>query len=178
MLDVISWIIGSGKGSRLNRLIVEKLELATQIESFAYDLSDYGLFIITYQPREMNDIPRITDLVNQELEKIAENGCTDAELKRACKKTEIDFISMTEDPERCAYLLGKYYLATKDENYLLNYKNESEGINEQVKNFTQHYLRQASMHQGVILSLPEKEKHLWADLKNDPMKRIFVCFRA
>lgn len=162
LLDVTSSLIGSGKGSRLNRLIVEELELATQLESFVYDLMDYGLFVITFQPKSVEDSEKIANLIKEELAEIALHGCTDEDLRRACNKAEMDFMSMTEDQERCAYLLGKSYLATKDENYLLTYKNyPKDQLNEDIKSLIKNYLRPAVTHQGMVVPLSESEKTFW-----------------
>jgi zinc protease len=162
LLDVTSSLIGSGKGSRLNRLIVDELELATQLESFVYDLMDYGLFVITFQPKKAEDIEVIAHVVKEELAKIVAEGLTDDELRRACNKAEMDFMSVTEDPERCAYLLGKSFLATKDENYLLSYTAyPKQSLQDDVKNLIKNYLRPAVTHQGMVVPLSEGEKIFW-----------------
>ena len=41
-IEVLTWILASGKGSRLYRILVDELELVTDIEGFLYDLFDAG----------------------------------------------------------------------------------------------------------------------------------------
>lgn len=166
VLDVASWLIGSGKGSRLVRRVVEELELVTELESFTYDHMDHSLFVISFQPKAVDYIPRILDTITEELALLASAGCTEAELKRACKKTELDFISLTEDQERCAYLVGKYFLATGDERYLLDYtKSDSGVLMAQATNLIATYLRPAVMHTATLLPLANSEKSFWLKLQ-------------
>lgn len=166
LLDVVSWLIGSGKGSRLVRLIVDEHELATELETFTYDLMDHSLFVISFQPKLTSPIPRIVDIITRELESLGREGCTPGELQRACKKTELDFISLTEDQERCAYLVGKYFLATGDEQYLLTYTNhDSATLMEGIRDFVACYLRPSVMHTGTLVPLLEAEKPFWGKLQ-------------
>ncbi len=166
LFDVASWMIGSGKGSRLYRRIVEELELATQLESFVYDLMEHGLFVVSFQSKNVQDSEAIIAAINEELSSLAIDGGTPVELQRAIRKTEMDFISLSEDQERCAYLLGKSYLATGDENYLSHYLNHPKGeLSKQLSALIGRYLRPSVMHRGDVLPLPEAEKQHWLEIQ-------------
>ncbi len=162
VLDLVSWIVGYGKGSHLYRLLVEELELVTEVESFVYDMFEHGLFVITFQPKNIADIDVIISKINGYLEQQAHKLVTDQELTRARKKTKMDFISLIENNQKQAYLLGKYYLATGNEHYLDTYCDHPvEGLKEEIQKIIANYLRPAVMHQGKVLPLPEKEKPFW-----------------
>lgn len=44
IIDIFTWIIGSGKGSRLYRKLVDDLQLLTELEAFNFDLTEHGVF--------------------------------------------------------------------------------------------------------------------------------------
>lgn len=162
VLDLLSWIIGAGKGSRLYKRIVDELELATELESFVYDLFDHGLFVIQFQPNVDVDPQEVFKIIHEEIGKIAQSGVDEQELVRAIKKTEMDVLSLKENNQKLAYLIGKYYLALGDEQYL-SYYNQI-GISElpaMIQELVAYYLRPAKMHSGYVLPLPQEEKKYW-----------------
>ncbi|MGC2310792.1 MAG: pitrilysin family protein [Candidatus Babeliaceae bacterium] len=162
IFDLMSWIIGSGKGSRLYTKLVDELQLVTELESFVDDLFEHGLFCIYFQPKEIKDIERIIDIINAELADLGQNFVSEQELMRAIKKTEVNFLSVTESNQKLAYLLGKFFLALGNEEYLLNYTNyPRERLKDEIKNVIQAYLRPTVIHVGKVLPLPEQEKHYW-----------------
>lgn len=166
LMDVASGIIGSGKSSRLFKRLVDDVQIATDVEAMVYDLMDHGLFIVHFQPINEEVIPRAIDLISQELELLANEGCTDSEFLKAHKKTELDWISLVEDQERCAFLLGKHYLATGDEQYLVHYiRHDQAAVRQELQHFIKTHLRPSIMHVGQVLPLTEKEKPFWIDLQ-------------
>src|SRR5690606_31742468 len=44
LLQLLSWVIGKGKSSRLYKKLVDELHLATSLDADAEDLFEYGLF--------------------------------------------------------------------------------------------------------------------------------------
>jgi len=156
--DVISWIIGSGRGSRLYRRLMTQEQLVTDIQSFVHDLFAYGQFIIYLQPHDMQDVPRITNIIMEEIDACMHGGISSSELERAQRKARMDYISVFEDIERHAYLLGKHYLATGDENALSQYIDEDPQLGERIEQALCMYLRSSVMHTAQILPVPEPEK--------------------
>lgn len=159
-LDLLSWIIGSGKGSRLQKKLVYEYKLVTEVESFTYDLYDHGLFIIYFQPKNEKDVEKIIELINEELRAFASEGPTQAELIRARKKAESGYLNIFENNQKVAYLLGKLYLATNDENYLFQYIDSSVDA-EEIKGLAATYLRPAVMHRGSVLPIEKSEERFW-----------------
>lgn len=166
LLEVAASIIGSGKSSRLVHRVVDAEQLATDLDCMVYDFMDHALFIVHFQPKRTEDIPQVIELINEELERLAQEGCTENELQKARKKTELEWMSVVEDQERYAFLIGKHFLATGDEHYILNYLDKPhDTLLDDVKNFTARYLRTAIMHVGTVLPLPEQEKQYSLDLQ-------------
>ena len=165
-LDVTADLIGSGKSSRLVRRLVDELQLATALESFIYSLTNHSLFIISFQPKRAEDIASIIDIILKELEVLKNTGYTEEELERSRKKADLDLISVVEDPQRLAYLVGRHFVATGDEQYLLNYNiTQPAALRETVDNLIATCLRPSVMHMGTILPLPEQEKKHWIKLQ-------------
>lgn len=166
LLDLISWVIGAGKGARLYNKLVTELGIATELQSFVYDLFDQGLFFIYIQPNNMADIELIKEIVIQEIEHYRNNPVTDQELHRAQKKTEMDFLSLRENNQKQAYLLGKTYLATGDENYLQHYCDyPQENLKTDIQEIFSKNFAASCMHTGYVLPIADQDKALWLDLQ-------------
>jgi zinc protease len=166
VLDVLSWVLGSGKGSRLYRKLVDELELATDINVFTYDLFDHGILFIDAEPREGVEIQKLVTLIHQEITALKEEGVTDKELLRACKKTEAEFVNLFENNQKQAYLIGKFFLATGDEHYLFNYLvHDEKELRNKIDKIITTYLRQAVAQVGMLLPLPKGEHETWQALQ-------------
>lgn len=161
-LDVLSFILGNGKASRLYHKIVDELELANDLETFSYLLFDYGVFFIIFQPRSVKDIPTIRTLVEQELLELAQHGPTQIEVQRAVAQAQAEYYRTLESIERQAHLLGQTYLATRDENFVFNYANyPAEAIPNAIKEILNEYARPILLHEGAVLPLNSEDKDLW-----------------
>lgn len=166
--EIASQILGEGKSSRLQKRLINELQLVTSIETGCYDLFDHALFFVLYEPKDVADIPAIEAVIQEEIASIAQNGATDAELERALKKAQMKLYSTMEDTEAQAYSIGKYFVATGDENYIYNYLNEPvESIAKKVQALCADYLRPVVMNRGTLLPLPEDEKKYWVALQKE-----------
>lgn len=166
LVELINWIIGSGKGSRLYRKLVDELQIVTDLETFNYDLFDYGLFFIYFQPKEGSLVDDIIEHINQELALIAKEGVNKQEFTRAVKQVEVEHLALLENIQKQAYSLGKFYLATGDEQYLYTYTHQAkEHMPQAISEFVATYLRPAVMHKGQVLPLPKEEKAYWLELQ-------------
>jgi len=163
ILDVASWVIGSGKGSQLYQSIVDTQQLATDIESFTWDLFEHGLFWITFQPREGVEQQRVVNAIFNEINTLVQQGITKQQLRRAVRKTEIDIVGLQERPQKYAYLLGKTFLATGDEQYCVSYSAQLQDprLEERVQELVATYMRPAVAHQGAIIPISAQERLYW-----------------
>lgn len=160
IIDQVSWIIGSGDGSRLYKKLVHETQLATNVETFTYDLFDHGLFFVYFQPQEYQDIGTIINLINQELINLAEHGPSEQEMVRASKKTEADFLSLFENNQKLGYLIGQTFLATNNDQFVLEYINPLITATD-IQQFIARYLRPAITNQGAVMPIALKEKPFW-----------------
>lgn len=166
VLEIASWALGAGKSSRLYKKLVDELKLVTSLSSSFYDLFDHGLFFILFEPKRIEDREKIEAIINQEIASLAHDGLEPQELDRAIKKAQMKLYSLLENTEKQAYEIGKYYLATGDENYIFNYLNDSpEKIAQEVQALFARYFRPSVAHKGTVLPLPEEEKKTWHELQ-------------
>ncbi len=170
-IDVISWLIGAGRSSRLYKKLVDELQLVTDLQSFSYDLFDQGLFLIEFNPKDANKIDEIIEIIKQEISDLAKNGPTEQELKRAIKKVETDFLSLLESNQKQAYTIGKFYLATGNENYIFDYlKDNDSNLKNKIQEIFKTYFRSSLMHSGKVLPLKEEDKKYWLSMQESTDK--------
>lgn len=163
--DLASWIVASGKGSRLYRRIVEELQLATEIDTFTNDLFEHGLFVVTFTPTAGVSSQKIADAICDEVEDIARNGFSAEELQRAERKAMVDWVSLREQNRKLAYLIGKFFTALSDEHYYINYREEvaQEKIGEEVQSLIATYLRSSVAHYAFVEPVPPADRNTWLD---------------
>jgi len=173
--DIFSLVLGSGRGSRLHKKLVEELGIATSVASFSYDLFDFGLFIVQVQPKSLHMITEIVKLIRDEIMALGQNSVTSAEFERAQAKEKVHYLALFESNEKLAYEIGKSYLATHDENYVLNrLTDKHKNISSELKLFIDQWLHPDFMHIGYVLPLAEKDKQSWKNFqeradKNDEL---------
>ncbi len=176
--DVISWLLGTGKGAPLYKKIVDELQLASDFEAFNYELVDYSLFVINFQPIKQEDISKIVQLVHEQIATFI-NDIPDNQIIRAIKKVEMDHLSISENMQRFAYAWGESYIATGDEYYLFNYVDTDVArVKSTVKQFLKEYLRPAITHMGTILPLPASEKKYWLSMQENSDEQDEVALQT
>lgn len=165
--ELLPWIVAKGKTSRLHKLLVDELHLATAVSASYDELFDYGVFFITAEPKTEEDIPKIEQAIVQELALLSKEGVSEDELQRALKQSQMDHYSLLEDIEDQAYNIGKYFLATGDPEYVFTYLNKDpEFLKTELDAALRDYFRKTEMHKGVVLPLPRSEQAYWKALQN------------
>lgn len=171
IVDITSWILGAGKGSRLQKKLVDELQLVTSLEAFSFMLFDHGLFFIAFEPKNIENTDQIIHIIHNEFADIAKNGVTQDELIRAVKKAQMDYYSTLEDIESQAYEIGKSYLATGDENHIFAYlKEPNPELQKQVQELVATYFRPSVMHKGILLPAGEDEKKALIKIQHESDK--------
>ncbi len=168
VLDIIAWLLGNGRGSRLYRKIVDELQLATALSCSTWSMFDYTMLSIGFEPKTIEDIDTIVAIIQDEIDLIADQGVQENELVRAIKKSEMDYYATLEDTQDQAHNIGEYYLATGDENYTLNYKAEpTQELQDEIKNILTTYCRASLRNEGRVLPLNPKDKDIAVALQKE-----------
>ncbi len=169
-LEALSWIIGSGKSSRLYQKLVDELQIATSVNASTYDLFDQSLFFIIIEPKQSENIALTIDQIQKEIAQtfasLTQNGFTIDELTRAIKQTQSNLLDTLEDTQEQAYLIGKGFLETGNENYLFDFlKYPTDNLATDLQELVRHYCRPSSMHCGAVLPLSEADRVAWKEIQ-------------
>lgn len=168
LADTLSLMVGSGRGSRLWRRLVDELQIAVDVECFTYDLFDAGLFFIDVHPTKLEYQAQIMEVIQSELNDLAVNGPQAGELQRAMRKIKKDYLSLLESNHKQAYALGRSYLATGDENYLFDYVSRGEAqkdLGGDLQKLVAKHLRPSLTHTGFVLPMAKGDRSEWGQLQ-------------
>lgn len=167
-LEILNYLLGHGKTSRLYKKIVEELGLATSIDTFVWNLFEHSVFFIFAQPKKEESIPAIYKAIQDVMSDIVKNGVSHEEIIQAIKQAQMQYYNLLENMEKQAYEIGKYFLATRDENYAFKlFDQPIEGYQHGVVQLCEMYLRQTVMHKGMLLPLPTQERKEWKRLQEE-----------
>jgi len=179
IIDVISWILGHGKGSRLQRRLVDELQLVTSLAVYHVDLFDYALFGILFEPKNSEDVVGIHKIIQEEIDDLVRNGFKPGELERAVKNAQVRLYDTFQDLQQQATDIGKYYLATGNPDYIFTYLQEPmDVIGKDVIDICSCYMRAAVMHKGLVLPITETEKKYWVALQEESDKQDNVILAS
>lgn len=163
---IAEWVLGKGKSSILYKKLVNELCYVTSLEIDSCDLFDHGLTFICCEPVEGVTQEQIKEVITQELYSLAKNNVSAQQIARAVNKVKSGFYSVLESTEDQADMIGKYFLATGDENYLFDSMNVDSGVlQKDVSDFIKTHWRPSVMHLGAVLPLAEEEKVVWQSLQ-------------
>jgi len=159
VFDVIAWILGKGKGSRLYSKLVDELKLVTSFKVSYVDLFEHGLFVFSFEPKKVEDFDKIEEVIQREIDSIVKDGAPEKELERAQKNVRIRLYNLLESAQGQAYEIGKYYTAFGNEQYIFTMLDEPlDLLADRIQKLLKMYFRPTVRHKGAVLSLPEEEK--------------------
>lgn len=163
--DITCLLLAEGRDSRLHKKLINDLDLVTDIAAYSYDLFDQEILFVQFEPKHTENVDTIISLIHQEIDALKES-IHDDELKRAVKKVEAGFLNLLESNQKQAYAIGKFYLATEDENFIFKYiERDLELVRMQVMGLAQTYLHQSCAHYGHLMPMAEQDVHLWQKLQ-------------
>ena len=157
--DLLCWIIGNGRGSRLYKRLIET-RLASSVHASFYDMFDGGIFFIQVQPTE--DIKSIKDVIKSELYNLVNNGITKLELMRATKQVRSSYMDSFENLDDLASSIGRLYMATGDpEAYFKTYNTHHDNLRDSLNNYIKDYFQPSFMSLGYVLPLEKDSLSYW-----------------
>ena len=89
-LDLAAMVLGGGKSSRLNRALLQERRLATDVTAHQYSLEIAGHFSVIATAAPDRSLEEIEAVVRAEIDRLAADGPTGAELDRARNLVEAD----------------------------------------------------------------------------------------
>lgn len=168
ILTALEHILGRGRSSRLYTKLVHELQLVTMVQAGTDGLFEHGLFFVAFEPKNVADIPKIEAIIHEEIAAIARDGVTVAECERALNKMRMELYSTLEDIEQQAYMIGQYYLASGNPEYLFTSLDITPTmLAQQVKNFVDMWLRPSLVHKGAVMPLDPRDQDIWATMQRN-----------
>jgi predicted Zn-dependent peptidase len=113
-LSVLNTALGGGMSSRLFQEIREKRGLAYSVYSYTSSFADCGLFGV-YAGCQPRRVPEVLSICRDELNKVAEQGLTDEELRRAVGQLSGSTVLGLEDTGALMNRIGKSELCWGDQ---------------------------------------------------------------
>jgi zinc protease len=95
-MDLTSLILTDGLSSRLNKTLVYDQQLCSDVVSFQNSMEIAGEFIVWATARPGASLPRIEEIVTEEIARLAKEGPTPEELSRAKTKWEFQYVTGLE----------------------------------------------------------------------------------
>lgn len=95
-LELTSAILTDGLSARLNKVLVYDRQLCTNVFSFNNSMEISGFFSVVATARPGVELEQIENIVTAELSRLAKEGPTPAELRRAQTKREYNFVTGLE----------------------------------------------------------------------------------
>lgn len=171
ILSALELIVGRGRSSRLYKKLIHELQLVTRLDVANYGLFEHGLFFISFEPKNIEDIPKIESIIYEELASIARDGVTIAEAERALKRMRMDLYGTLEDIEQQAYMIGQYFLATGNPEYIFtNLEISPDMLAQQIKNFVGIWMRKSLTHKGAVMPIDQADVDIWHTLQSNSDK--------
>jgi zinc protease len=154
--EVAGGIIGRGRSSRLYRKLVTELGLATSVWGGTSVEVDPGLFEIGITPKAESLMPRIEQVVQTELERIAAEPVSDRELEQVRNTVVADQMFQRDDISGMAYLLATNQITTGTWRTFLAYPEHVNRVTkEQIQDYAGKWFRPDNRTVGYLV--PTKE---------------------
>ena len=107
-VHLLDYILSEGKTSRLYQRLVEEDQTVSSISVHFEDMKDPGLFALAAQLKDGAAPEKVEEAVAEELARIRRDGVTKAEMAKARRQLEADFIFELEDATGLAMNIGMY----------------------------------------------------------------------
>jgi len=168
-LDILSYILSEGEGSRLVKRLQDEKKLVWKIKTYSYTPGyDAGFFAfdIRANPDKLDETRKA---VLEELKNLKTNPPTDTELERAKAQKIRDLIESTQTVEGIASRIGIDYLTAFDPQFSEHYTEKIQKVSrEDVLRVAEHYFNEENL--CVTMLVPELKKAEKAK-KEAPLKR-------
>jgi len=143
VFSLIGNILSRGESSRFSKVIVNQKQLALQVFSLYYPLEDYGVFLVLGLPNQGVTIDQLNTALDEEINKLKNNGITQTELETQIHKLEKDYVDDLSTAMGINETLSDNYLFYHDTNLINTQMDIFKSITvDDVKRVANEYLNQ------------------------------------
>lgn len=157
VLDVIDEILTGGQSSRLYKRMVDGDQVALNVQAFAENHFDPGLWTFAVRPRAGADLAKVERTLFEELEKLTAGPVTDAELRKAKNGLQTRFYTGLQTIAGRANAIGNYELFHGGYENLMKAGEAFEAVTAaDVQRVAKSYLKATNRTVGTLV--PKREK--------------------
>ncbi|MGB8169646.1 MAG: pitrilysin family protein [Chthoniobacteraceae bacterium] len=117
-LELLGNILSTGRSSRLYKRLVEKEQVALEVEAFPYLLEKAGVLGVYAVGQQGVTLDQIDTLITEEVEKVKAEGVTEEEYRKALNNKEAEFASSFGTMNARAKNLARYHFFYGDANLI------------------------------------------------------------
>ena len=108
-LELLGNILSTGRSSRLYKRLVEKEQVAMEVEAFPYLLEKAGVLGVYAVGQQGVTLDQLDTLITEEVEKVRAEGVTEDEYRKALNQKEAEFASSFGTMNARAKNLARYH---------------------------------------------------------------------
>ncbi|MDB6151151.1 MAG: processing peptidase [Chthoniobacter sp.] len=117
-LELLGNILSTGRSSRLYRRMVEKEQVAMEVEAFPYLLEKAGMLGVYVVGQQGIALEQLDKLITEEVERVKAEGVTEEEFQKARNNKEAEFASSFGTMSVRAKNLARYHVFYGDANLI------------------------------------------------------------
>ncbi|MEA3207712.1 MAG: zinc protease [Chthoniobacter sp.] len=117
-LELLGNILSTGRSSRLHKRLVEKEQVAMEVEAFPYLLEQAGVLGVYVIGQQGVSLDQLDTLITEEVEKVKAEGVTAEEFQKALNQKEAEFASSFGTMNARAKNLARYHVFYGDANLI------------------------------------------------------------
>ena len=117
-IEMLGNILSTGRSSRLYKRLVEKEQVALQVEAFPFLLEKAGMLGVYVIGQKGVPLETLDKLIDEEVEKVKTEGVTEDEFQKALNNQEAEFASSFGAMSSRAKNLARYHVFFGDTNLI------------------------------------------------------------
>jgi predicted Zn-dependent peptidase len=117
-LELLGNILSTGRSSRLYKRLVEKEQVAMEVEAFPYLLEKAGVLGVYAVGQQGVTLAQLDGLITEEVEKVKAEGVSEEEYRKALNNQEASFASSFGTMNARAKNLARYHMFYGDANLI------------------------------------------------------------
>jgi zinc protease len=163
VVSATEYILGGGLDSRLYRLLVDELKIASGVRVGSEQMEASGVFVITVEPKE-GQREACREAVVGQIEQLMSDGGSDIELYKMVKNRQRQHMLALNNLNDFTYQWIETFFMTGNEYALFDEANEYASITaDQVKGFVASWLNPRDMHQMLLAPIPADARAIWQE---------------
>lgn len=108
ILSLLVEILTGGRASRLHRVLVRELEIASEVRAFLGPFKDPGLFELYVSAREGHTAEELLEVIDREIARVREEAIPQEEIERSRARFELGLLAGLEAVDGKASTIGFY----------------------------------------------------------------------